>query len=128
LPKSGTLPLCEGGGTSEELEFLHRAIGTPVAPSRNQQMRCKEDIMKKNTLLAIGFVPRWLSAAQGPVDSPMGKPTYWQLVFLQSKVNGASYNGEALPQQIWDWPKETYFQRRLNQINFLKPFEPSNVN
>jgi hypothetical protein len=41
------------------------------------------------------------------------KLTYWQWVFLQSKVNGASYDGEALPGQVWSWPKNTYFQRRL---------------
>lgn len=41
------------------------------------------------------------------------KLTYWQGVFLQSKVNGASYHGEALPGQVWSWPKNTYFQRRL---------------
>jgi len=41
------------------------------------------------------------------------KLTYWQSVFLQSKVNGASYNGEALPGQVWTWPKDTYLQRRL---------------
>jgi len=41
------------------------------------------------------------------------KLTYWQGVFLQSKVNGASYNGEALPGQVWSWPKNTYLQRRL---------------
>ena len=42
-----------------------------------------------------------------------GKLTYWQGVFLQSKVNGASYNGEALPGHVWSWPKDTYLQRRL---------------
>jgi hypothetical protein len=41
------------------------------------------------------------------------KLTYWQQVFVQSKVNGASYDGEALPGQVWSWPKNTYFQRRL---------------
>jgi hypothetical protein len=41
------------------------------------------------------------------------KLTYWQRVFLQSKVNGASYDGESLPGQVWCWPKNTYLQRRL---------------
>lgn len=41
------------------------------------------------------------------------KLTYWQRVFLQSKVNGASYNGESLPGQVWCWPENTYLQRRL---------------
>jgi hypothetical protein len=49
-------------------------------------------------------------------DSESVKPSYWQLIFLQSKVNGATYNGEALPGRNWDWPKNTYFQRRLHQI------------
>jgi hypothetical protein len=43
------------------------------------------------------------------------KPSYWQAIFLQSKVNGASYNGEALPPRTWDWPKNTYLQRRLRR-------------
>jgi hypothetical protein len=48
------------------------------------------------------------------------KPSYWQLVFAQSKVNGAPYNGEALPGMIWDWPKDTYFQRRLRQTRWYQ--------
>ena len=38
--------------------------------------------------------------------------SYWQLIFSQSKVNGARYNDEELPVCNWDWPKDTYFQRR----------------
>ena len=41
------------------------------------------------------------------------KLTYWQRVFLQSKVNGAPYIGESLPGHVWCWPKNTYLQRRL---------------
>jgi hypothetical protein len=32
---------------------------------------------------------------------------------LQSKVNGAAYDGEQLPRQNWKWPQGTYFQQRL---------------
>jgi hypothetical protein len=42
------------------------------------------------------------------------KLTCWQWVFLQSKVNGASYEGETLPGHVWSWPKNTYLQRRLH--------------
>lgn len=42
-------------------------------------------------------------------------PSFWQLVFLQSKVNGAPYNGEGLPGRNWAWPKNTYLQRRLQR-------------
>ena len=43
------------------------------------------------------------------------KPSFWQLVFQQSKVNGATYMGEKLPGYNWNWPRDTYFQRRLRQ-------------
>ena len=35
----------------------------------------------------------------------LAKPSLWQLVFLQSKVNGAAYHGEQLPRQNWKWPR-----------------------
>jgi hypothetical protein len=38
--------------------------------------------------------------------------SFWQLVFSQSKANGAKYGGEALPISSWNWPMDTYFQRR----------------
>jgi hypothetical protein len=43
----------------------------------------------------------------------LAKPSLWQLVFLQSKVNGATYHGEQLPRQNWSWPNATYLQQRL---------------
>jgi len=46
------------------------------------------------------------------------KPSSWQLVFLQSKVNGASYRGEQLPNMSWEWPKDTYLRRRLKRVAF----------
>jgi hypothetical protein len=48
-----------------------------------------------------------------PSERESEKPSFWQLVFAQSKVNGALYLGEQLPGRSWDWPKNTYFQRRL---------------
>ena len=50
------------------------------------------------------------------IESSPVELTDWQLIFLQSRVNGASYNGDALERQNWNWPKETYFQRRLYRI------------
>jgi hypothetical protein len=40
----------------------------------------------------------------------------WQLIFLQSKVNNGEYHGDLLLPQIWDWPEETWFQKRLRYI------------
>jgi hypothetical protein len=36
----------------------------------------------------------------------------WQLIFLQSKVNGALYDGQQLLGSSWDCPKNTYLQPR----------------
>ena len=43
------------------------------------------------------------------------KTSYWQLVFLQSKVNGCSYRGEALPHAKWQWPRNTWFQGKMTR-------------
>jgi hypothetical protein len=40
----------------------------------------------------------------------------WQLIFLQSKINGAAYRGDKLPQYKWAWPKETWLQNRLGHV------------
>jgi hypothetical protein len=37
----------------------------------------------------------------------------WVSVFLQSPVNGASYGSYQLAQQNWQWPEDTWFQKRL---------------
>jgi hypothetical protein len=58
-------------------------------------------------------------------QSQLKKPSYWQLIFLQSKVNGAPYKGDALSGQSWDWPKDTYFQRRLHLNKVLQDAESS---
>jgi hypothetical protein len=40
----------------------------------------------------------------------------WQLIFQQSKVNNGAYDGDRLPPQKWDWPRETWFQTRLRRL------------
>ncbi len=40
----------------------------------------------------------------------------WQIIFLQSKVNGAQYDEEELPELKWDWPQNTYLRRRLRTL------------
>ena len=57
------------------------------------------------------------------IQSYEGKLTDWQRVFLQSKVNGAAYNGDALERHKWDWPKGTYFQRRFYRIRHINSAE-----
>ena len=49
--------------------------------------------------------------------------SFWQLVFSQSKVNGAPYFGDNLPGRTWNWPKDTYLQRRLQQSKWFQSTE-----
>ena len=39
--------------------------------------------------------------------------TSWELIFLQSRVNNGAYDGDHLPAQNWNWPRDTWFQERL---------------
>lgn len=55
------------------------------------------------------------------------QPSFWQLVFMQSKVNGATYHGDKLMGHSWAWPKDTFLQRRLKVVRG-KPFPPSAFN
>jgi hypothetical protein len=51
--------------------------------------------------------------------------SYWQLIFSQSKVNGASYKEHDLPSYNWNWPTDTYFQRRRSLKESLTEFCPA---
>jgi hypothetical protein len=37
-------------------------------------------------------------------------------IFTLSPVNGAFYIGEHLSRNNWDWPKNTFLQRRLQEL------------
>jgi hypothetical protein len=56
------------------------------------------------------------------------KPSFWQLVFLQSKVNGAAYRGEQLPRRNWNWPEGTYLQQRLRLAKWDQAPHKSRLN
>ena len=49
-------------------------------------------------------------------SSVNGQTKFWLQVFSNSKVNGALYLGDHLPSNGWDWPTETYLQRRRRLI------------
>jgi hypothetical protein len=57
------------------------------------------------------------------------KPSsFWQSVFLQSRVNGAPYCGEQLPLRRWNWPSNTYLQRRLRLARAFGSDDPRDFN
>jgi len=62
------------------------------------------------------------------VNVELETPSFWQLVFAQSKANGAPYRGEQLPGQIWNWPKDTFLQRRLREMRWDQATEEDNFN
>jgi hypothetical protein len=51
----------------------------------------------------------------------MSNSNFWQVVFNQSKVNGAEYFGDRLPSHSWEWPKDTFLQKRLNELKKRRP-------
>ena len=51
--------------------------------------------------------------------------SYWQLIFSQSKVNGAPYHDDELPVYKWSWPTDTYLRRRRSLKESLAAFYPS---
>jgi hypothetical protein len=40
----------------------------------------------------------------------------WELIFRLSRVNSDRYDSDRLPALNWDWPRETWFQKRLRQL------------
>ncbi|MGH7826756.1 MAG: hypothetical protein ACREQ7_16480 [Candidatus Binatia bacterium] len=61
-------------------------------------------------------------------ESETEKPSFWQMVFLHSRVNGAPYEGEKLTGHSWNWPKDTYLQRRLKEVRWNRFPDASQLN
>jgi hypothetical protein len=40
----------------------------------------------------------------------------WEAVFTQSRANCGFYDEERLPQSRWEWPRNTWFQARLDYV------------
>ena len=57
----------------------------------------------------------------------LGKSSFWQLVFSQSKVNGAPYTEEWLSLDSWKWPENTYLQRRLKDLRQYRSSDFDNL-
>jgi hypothetical protein len=57
--------------------------------------------------------------------SSRNQMSYWQLIFSQSKVNGAAYSDDELPVCNWSWPTGTYLQRRRSVNESMTAFGPT---
>lgn len=40
----------------------------------------------------------------------------WEDVFIQSRINGGNYEGDNLPDHKWQWPKDTFLQKKLEEL------------
>ncbi len=87
----------------------------------------KNNYLEKQVSLTGSLTQHSLSVVEEPLKGPLTsdqvheRMSYWQLILLQSKVNGCSYHGKDLPHNIWAWPKHTWFQERLS--HYLKDLE-----
>jgi hypothetical protein len=42
--------------------------------------------------------------------------TYWQRIYLMSKIISHTYHGDKLPTYKWDWPKNGFLTRRMAEV------------
>ena len=104
--------------------FSARGMPSAFPPEdRAQSRKLTTKAQEKQDSMLFEYFARLTKEKEGETEmksteSDLEKPSYWQLVFLQSKVNGAAYSGEELPGRNWDWPKDTYLQRRLRTYKF----------
>jgi hypothetical protein len=70
-------------------------------------------LLTQNSLSGVAALVKEVLARTHVDEEEEHKLSYWQLIFLQSKANGCSYRGEALPHAKWQWPRDTWFQEQL---------------
>lgn len=68
-------------------------------------------LLSRNSLSGVADLAKRLRIRE---HGDQHRLSYWQLILLQSKVNGCLYRGDDLPPSKWAWPKYTWFQKRLS--------------
>jgi hypothetical protein len=74
----------------------------------------------RRSLCALLTIAQKISREKLPIAVKLSD---WQLIFLQSRANGCFCNVENLPHVNWQWPQNTWFQKRLS--GYLHTLEPS---
>ena len=75
---------------------------------------------KQVSLSGIAALVKELLTRAHVHEEKQDRLSYWQLIFLQSKVIGGFQREEDLPQGNWEWPKSTWFQERLSRLRDLE--------
>lgn len=55
------------------------------------------------------------------LSDPIKPLSFWEMIFTLSPVNGADNCQDILPVHGRDWPKETFLQRRLEELKQETP-------
>jgi hypothetical protein len=71
---------------------------------------------KKQTQKLAGAIRGAGFCVEGYKLKEVNSMNAWESVFLQSPVNEGSYEEDELPQLNWEWPRETWFQTRLDHV------------
>ena len=72
-------------------------------------------LLEQGSLSGVAALVKELLTRAPVHEQKQDRLSYWQLIFLQSKVNGGFQRREDLPQGNWEWPKSTCFQERLSR-------------
>jgi hypothetical protein len=77
-------------------------------------------LLEQGSLDGIAALVKELLTRAPVHEQKQDRLSYWQRIFLQSKVNGGFQRAEDLPQGNWEWPKSTCFQERLSRLRDLE--------
>ena len=77
-------------------------------------------LLEQGSLDGIAALVKELLTRAPVHEQKQDRLSYWQRIFLQSKVNGGFQRAEDLPQGNWEWPKSTWFQERLSRLRDLE--------
>ena len=77
-------------------------------------------LLEQGSLSRVAALVKELLTRAPIHEQKQDRLSYWQRIFLQSKVNGGFQRGENLPQRNLEWPKSTWFQKRLSRLRDLE--------
>lgn len=80
-----------------------------------EKLSCSFGFLKQDSLSGVAALVSEVLTRTRVERAEKHTLSHWQLIFLQSKANGCSYLGEALPHAKWQWPRDTWFQEQLAQ-------------
>ncbi len=67
-------------------------------------------LLEQGSLSGVAALAKELPTRAPVHEQKQDRLSYWQLIFLQSKVNGGFQRGEDLPQGNWSGPKALGFR------------------